>query len=53
MIPGCNVCGKPAVMWTPGLFANSHYCEDHIPVGFNGRIPEENRIENEDKGVSA
>ena len=45
--PDCIKCGKPAVMWTPGSFCNGYYCEDHIPVGFNGHIPEDLRIENE------
>jgi hypothetical protein len=44
----CRTCGeKPAVMWTPGLITRGYYCADHIPVGFNGVIPEENKIENE------
>jgi hypothetical protein len=40
-------CTKDAVMWTPAFYLHCYYCEDHIPVGFNGKIPEENRIENE------
>ena len=44
----CVTCGKkPAVMWTPGFFVHGYYCGDHIPVGFNGVIPVENKIENE------
>lgn len=44
----CGKCGeKNAVMWTPGFFVHGYYCEDHIPVGFNGVIPDELRIENE------
>jgi len=34
-------------MWTPGEFVHGYYCEDHVPVGFDGKIPEELRIENE------
>lgn len=47
----CVRCGeKSAVMWTPGDFVHGYYCEDHIPIGFNGMIPEDLRIENEPLG---
>ena len=39
--------GKPVVMWTHGFYVHHYYCADHIPVGFNGIIPESLRIENE------
>ena len=40
-------CINPVVMWTPGFFVHGYYCAEHIPVGFNGVIPEDLRIENE------
>ena len=40
-------CDKPVVMWTHGFYVHHYYCADHIPVGFNGVIPESLRIENE------
>jgi len=43
----CEVCGKPAVMWTPGFFVRGYYCADHILVGFDGKIPDDMKLENE------
>ena len=40
-------CGKPAVMWAHGFYRHLYYCAEHIPVGFNGVIPESLKIENE------
>jgi hypothetical protein len=42
-------CGKPAIMkiemgkdW---FDTTLYYCEDHIPVGFNGIVPDDCRQE--------
>lgn len=37
-------CGKIAVMFTKGFYTDAYYCADHIPVGFNGVIPEELKL---------
>jgi hypothetical protein len=38
-------CGKPAIMFTRGFYCNAYYCNEHIPTGFNGIIPDDLKIE--------
>jgi hypothetical protein len=43
----CIKCEKEAVCridMTPEFFSILYYCNEHLPVGFNGIIPEENKI---------
>jgi len=43
----CQVCGKPAVCkidMRPEWSGITYYCMDHLPTGWSGVIPDENKV---------